>query len=342
MKMQARRNCAARAAFTLIELLMVVALIAIVSTLAVTKIGGVRETAARKVSLASQKAVERGVEAYLSFGGRGIDKLDSLIDDEVGAQLSRQGFFDTAGTSMKTDGAGFYRGPDGDKLDGLALETALERNSGLTPNLANFALLPYALSADEAYALNNWGFKYLMRHTTYALATPRQKYMKGDDGAFLSDEESIGLDANRTACIPRAITNGMVVAAISPFSKTGREIYRDCGQQLIDTIDTQGMTPPQYAAAYRAAGDAVLAEVKATGGTLFAFGLGESASIIGSPDAGLESAPYATYPNKKFYSRYILLFRIDTSSRAGKITFAGAIDPCAATIRSAQRAISEI
>ena len=55
-------------AFTLIELLMVIALIAIVSTLAVSKLGGVREVSARKVSLANQKAVERAVEAYLVNG----------------------------------------------------------------------------------------------------------------------------------------------------------------------------------------------------------------------------------------------------------------------------------
>ena len=36
--------------FTLIELLMVVAIIAIISTLAVTKVGGVKEASARKVS----------------------------------------------------------------------------------------------------------------------------------------------------------------------------------------------------------------------------------------------------------------------------------------------------
>ena len=63
-------------AFTLIELLMVIALIAIVSTLAVSKLGGVREVSARKVSLANQKAVERAVEAYLVNGGR-LNRLDS-------------------------------------------------------------------------------------------------------------------------------------------------------------------------------------------------------------------------------------------------------------------------
>ena len=49
--------------FTLIELLMVIAIVAIISTLAVSKVGGVKEAAARKVSLANQKAVERAVSS---------------------------------------------------------------------------------------------------------------------------------------------------------------------------------------------------------------------------------------------------------------------------------------
>ena len=65
-------------AFTLIELLMVIAIIGIISTLAVSKLGGVREAAARKVSLANQKAVERAVEAYLASDGR-LNRLDSLL-----------------------------------------------------------------------------------------------------------------------------------------------------------------------------------------------------------------------------------------------------------------------
>lgn len=328
--------------FTLIELLMVIALIAIVSTLAVTKVGGIREASARKVSLANQKAVERGVESYISFNHRGIDRLDSLVDDEVPLQTGANGFFDMTSSTMSKTGAGFYLGPDDGKLGAYDAETVRERNAGITPNLANSALLPYSLSEAEAYAMNNWGYKYLMRHTTYADSSPRTEYVTGDDGAYLPDDASLGLDPNRSACIPRAITNGMVVAAISPFSQTGREIYRDCGQLLLDKIDTQGMTPQQYTQAYRAQSGTVLAELSATGGPLLAFGLGENASIVGSADAGLESAPYATYPNRKFYSRYLLLFRVDTSSRAGKVTFAGVIDPCASTVRTAQKAIQEL
>ena len=65
-------------AFTLIELLIVIAVIAIIATLAVGKFGGVREAAARKVSFANQKAVERAVEAYLAGEGR-LNRLDSLL-----------------------------------------------------------------------------------------------------------------------------------------------------------------------------------------------------------------------------------------------------------------------
>ena len=328
-------------AFTLIELLMVIALIAIVSTIAVTKIGGIGEASARKVSLANQKAVERGVAAYLAFGSRGIDRLDSMIDDEVPLKGALSGFYDLAGASLSKTGAGFYLGPDADKLGALDALAVSERNSGLTPHLANMVFLPYSLSADEAYALGNWGYRYVMRHASYADESPLARYSKGDDGAFLPDDAGIGLDPNRSACIPRAITNGMVVAAISPFSPAGREIYRDCGQNLTDTVDPGGKSPQEIAAAYRADSASVLAQLKATGGPLLAFGLGDRASIVGSGDAGLESAPYATYPNRKFYTRYILLFRVDTSTKAGRVSFAGVIDPCGSTVRTAQAALRQ-
>lgn len=323
-------------AFTLIELLMVIALIAIVSTIAVTKISGISEASARKVSLANQKAVERGVSAYLAFGARGIDRLDSLIDDEVQPASGSTAGFDINKTWLSNTGAGFYQGPD--TLGALDAATAADIDSGITPYLANQVLIPYRLSSDEAYALNNWGYAYVLRHTTYAEQSPYAAYSKGDDGGYLENDVSLGLDPNRSACIPRAITNGLVVAAISPFSPAGREIYRDCGQNLIDTVDPSG-TPAAVTAAYRGQSDAVLAQVKATGGPLFAFGLGDKASIIGSSDAGLESAPYATYPNRKYYTRYILLFRVDTSTKAGRVTFAGVLDPCGATIRTAQAAL---
>ena len=311
---------------------MVIALIAIVATLAVSKVGSIREASERKVSLANQKAVERAVESFMTFSRRGIDRLDALVDDEVSRE-SGNGFFDANGTSMAAQGAGFYLGPD-DKGYPLPEDVA-EQASGLTPALVNQVFTPYSLSQNEVYALNNHGFKYVMRHTTYAGQSPRAAYGdKGDDGAYLPSDADLGLDSNKSACIPRAFTNGMVVAAISPFTPMGREIYRGCGVELLATKES--------AAEYRSASAEVVDEVMAKGGALLAFGLGDAASIVGSPDAGLESAPVATYPNKKYYSRYILLFRVETATRAGNVVFAGVIDPCGNTETAARAAIKSL
>ena len=318
--------------FTLIELLMVIALIAIVSTLAVVKVGGIREVSARKVSLANQVQTGRAVDSFMTLNDGRINRLDSLIDDEVGLQ-GGNGFYDVAGTSMSKTGPGFYMGPDD---QGFPLsETLAEKNSGLTPNLVNNVFLPYSLSKAEVYAMNNRGFRIVMRHTTYANSSPREMYgEKGDDGAYLTEDKSVGLDPVRSACIPRALTNGMVVAAISPFTPLGRRIYRECGVQLLDTHET--------AAQYRSAESEVLTELAAAGGPLFAFGLGTDSSVVGSLRGGLDIEPYATYPNRKFYNRFILLFRVSTTTNAGLVEFAGVIDPCGNTVRMAREAIDSL
>ena len=326
------KDTAGRGGFTLIELLMVVALIALVATMAVTKIGGLRGPSERKISLANQKAVERAVEGYVAFARRGIDRLDSLIDEEV-QESDQTGFFDPQGSTMSATGSGFWQGPD--DLGYPLPEIYSEKCSGLTPAMVSQVLTPYALSENEAYSLANRGFKYVLRHATRAKESPRAAYNeKGDDNAYLPDDETLALDPNRAACIPRAFTNGMVVAAISPFTPMGREIYRGCGANLLPNRET--------AADYIAAAEDVKAEVAAAGGALLAFGLGDDASIVGDPQGGIESAPVAAYPNKKFYSRYILLFRVDASTRAGEVEFAGVIDPCGNNERAARNAIKSL
>lgn len=326
--------------FTLIELIMVIALIAIVSTLAVSKIGDLRQRAQRQVSLASQQAVSRAVDVFQTVNNGKIDRLDSLLDLNVADQSSGSaGFFDPQGTSLSATGVGFYFGRD-DKGYPLP-EVFAEKNSGLTPRVANpravanHVLVPYALSKAECNALNNWGFKFVMRHVTEA--TQLTTELKGEDGAYLlsgsDDAETILNDPHASGRYAFSVTGhvGMVVAAVSPFTPFGREIYRDCGQQLLATKQT--------AAEYQSDSAAVIDEVKATGGALLAFGLGPYASVIGSSAGGLETVPYATYPAPKFYRQYILLFRVDTTNPAGKVEFAGVLDPCGNTIRMARAAL---
>ena len=318
---------------------MVVALIAIVSTLAVSKLGGVREGAARKVSLANQKAVERAVDAFLTNGGR-LNRLDSLVyAGDGGAPIfgSAAGDFDFAAVSTAEGRAGLYMGPSADAGE----DVREAHNSGLSPELRSVLCL-YSLSAAQAAALDaRLGLRYVMAHTAYADSDPRSypavHYPKDrayGDGTV--PNASDGLDANDSACVATAVTNLMVVAAVNPMTDLGRTIYQACGQEL---MNTKGWGE-------RYTESEVRSEVAATGGPLVAFGLGESASIVGKADAGLDSAPYATFALKKHYSRYILLFRLKTVG-SGSVSqtlpeFAGVLDCDGSTMRAAQHMIKRM
>ena len=326
-------------AFTLIELLIVIALIAIVSTLAVSKLGGVRESSARKVSLANQKAVERAVEAYLVNDGR-LNRLDSLVyAGDGGAPLagSTEGDFDFTAVSTAEARNGLYMGPSADADESVREQS----NSGLMPELRNVLCL-YTLSKTQAEALNTrLGLRHVMAATAWAdaaeTAFPSQYYSRDrayGDGTV--PNASDGLDPNDSFCVATLVTNAMVVAAVNPMTDLGRTIYQACGQELMNTKNwNESYTESE-----------VRAEVAAKGGPLLAFGLGESASIIGTANAGLENAPYATFPQKHYYSRYILLFRLKTIG-AGSVSqvipeFAGVIDCEGNTVRAAQHVIKRM
>ena len=324
-------------AFTLIELLMVIALIAIVSTLAVSKLGGVREVSARKVSLANQKAVERAVEAYLLNGGR-LNRLDSLLyAGDGGAPLTggTEGDFDFTAVSTAESRNGLYLGPSDDE------SARIEQNSGITPDLQKILCL-YTLNRAQAEALNTrLGLRHVMAATAYAdaaqTAFPSLHYDKDrayGDGTV--PNASDGLDPNASFCVATLVTNSMRFVAINPMTDLGRTVYQAYGQELMNT-KSWGETYTE---------SEVRAEVAAKGGPLLAFGLGDAASIIGKSDAGLEDAPYATFVQKRYYSRYILLFRLKTIG-AGSVSqvipeFAGVIDCEGNTVRAAQHVIKRM
>lgn len=322
--------------FTLIELLMVVAIIAIISTLAVSKVGGVKEASARKVSLANQAAVERAVSSFIVSGGK-INRLDSLIyAGDNGAPIvgaGKEGDFDFDTVSTAEGREGLYLGPSADSVP--TEQIRMERNSGLTPGLQKVLCL-YKLSKAQAEAFaSRLGFRYVMAHSAYAdeddMTFPSLHYpLDRAYGDGTVPNAANGLDPNSSAMVATVLTNSMTVAAVNPMTDIGRTIYQAMGQELLNTKN--------YNDPYDE--NKVRAEVKATGGPLLAFGLGDNCSAIGKANAGLESAPYATYAQRRFYSRYILLFRLRTFGE-GSVSqvipeFAGVIDCCGNTVRAAE------
>jgi hypothetical protein len=318
---------------------MVIAIIAIISTLAVSKLGGVREMAARKVSLANQKAVERSVEAYLANGGR-LNRLDSLLYAGSGGNPLSGGTehdFDFNTVSTAEGRNGLYLGPSAD-ADANVRE---QYNCGLTAELQKILCL-YTLDKAQADAFaTRLGLRHVMAATAYAdaeaTAFPGQHYSKDrayGDGTV--PNASDGLDPNDSFCVATLVTNSMRFAAINPMTDLGRTIYQACGQELMNTKNwNESYTEAE-----------VRAEVAASGGPLIALGLGASASIIGKSDAGLEDAPYSTYVLKKYYSRYILLFRLKTIG-SGSVSqvipeFAGVIDCEGNTLRAAMHVVKRM
>ena len=321
-----------KSAFTLVELVMVVALIAIVATLAVNKVGDMRRRAARKVSLANQQAVGRAVETYLSLHDGRLNRLDWLMDAETptGGASAEDGFAYTLTNKVRGTEGYLYCGPCKAAAYSWPFPEAItEANAGLDPNLRG-VLAPYALNAKEVQALNNLGLRLVMGHTVWADKAPRSAYRdRGADGAYLSDDATVGLDPARSACIATLVTNGLYVAAVSPVTQTGRDIYRDCGQPLLRT--------ERHESSYTAAG--ARAELEATGGVLLAFGLGSEASPVGVAQGGLEAAPFADYLLHKYYRQYILLIRVNRWQAGVPVAeFAGVLDPCGNTVRMARQA----
>ena len=321
--------------FTLVELVMVIAILSIVSTLAVNRIGALREKAARRVSIANQQSLGRAVETFLAIGDAGLNRLDSLID----AGTSDSG---TAGYDFDDRGAmgavgGLYRGPD-DEYDGLSAEQIREKNSGLYddgPSSLVSVLCTYRASEAEAEALRKLGLKYVMRHNTHANASG--SYAALPSSKYECDDKSVpqtldGMDAELSACVAKTVTNGMVFAAVNPATHVGRTIFQACGQDL----PSNKSLGESYDTATAAA------EARASGGVLLAFGLGASSSIVGAAQ-GIDSVPYCEVLPRRFYRQYVLLFRLRSSGSGGAsgtaAEFAGVLDPMGNTVAAARQAL---
>lgn len=312
------------AGFTLIELIVVIAILSLLSTLAVNRIGAIRERAARSVSVANQLATGRAVETFLAANDGKLDRLDSLLD--AGTSSSPGGGYDYAGRGAAGTVGGLYRGPDDNTS-----ETVRERNAGLYdegPSSLAEVLCLYRVNEDEAAALRRIGLRYVLRHDTYAAGTAHSHYGKGDDGSIPSPAD--GLDPELSACIATTVTNGLAFAAIDATREPGRAIYRACGQQLLSTEPSGSYDR-----------DAAEAEIAATGGPLLALGLGTGATIVGAARGGIDSVPSSEIIHSKYYRHYILLFRLRTLPGTVVAEFAGVLDPSGRSIPSARLSLKD-
>ena len=156
------------AGFTLYELLMVITILAILSTLAFSKYSLVQKASAQKLSLSNQLLVSKAVETYLGLNNEeGINRLDALID--VGTAAGTGGTFDYTrnGTGVAD---GIYRGPKPFNASNAQI------NQGMDSGLAN-VLCVYYLTESEAAALGKLGLSFVMRSVTAAPSSSQSVVM---------------------------------------------------------------------------------------------------------------------------------------------------------------------
>ena len=304
-----------RAGFTLVELLTVIAIIAIISTLAIQKLSGLKIDAKEKVNLANVVRIGNALETHVAASGdkARFDRLDALTL------------------------YGASRGSDGD-TSALSQTAALmiytnETNRGLSPSLWNgpfnayFAAVPvlgtYYLTEAEARALHDdLGMDYIMR------GTDGGRFTVGDDTAWLSDDVK---DPLRCASIATFVTNGLAVAAVNPGATVGdvpvgADIYKACGERVYFAME--GRTASIVAGgAKRTDNRAAFEALREGEGILLAFGIGDNASIVGSNLSGLDSAPVCAAVDSAEYGRYLVLVRlVRGSADTVRAEYAGVMD----------------
>lgn len=308
----------AKSGFTLIELLMVIGILAIITTLALSKFSSLRESSAQRLSLSNQSMIQGAVDTYLALNSaEGLNRLDALID--FGTVAGSGGTFNYTLNDTNAVG-GIYRGPK--PFDPVKNNS----NKGMDSGLAK-ALCVYYLNSSEAAALKKLGLNYVLR-SVVAAAAGYGGYGSGEDGSLILVQNE--LDPQLAPAVATTVASGLACAAIDPRYATGSLIYQACGQNLAVT-NWVGQNVADVD---------VNATLKNVGGKLLAFGLNENASLIGKGNGGLMATPYSEVLPKEYYRQYILLIRLKTSGSGMVSTtsaeFAGVLDPQGNTIRSAR------
>ena len=325
-----KRQAASRAGFTLVELLVVVAILAIVASFAISQFSTTQKTSAEKVSIANQEAVNRAVQSYLMInGGTGLNYLDSLID--WGTALGTVGTFSTNLNSTTVVG-GVYRGPKQVSFSDTSAPgaTAVEQNHGMASDLASKVCVYYLSSSDVA-SLKKLGltraiyFNYTTLHASSRgglTVTPEMEIIDGGPAFRVEHAPSFGV----------ALTNGTPVLAIKPAVST-LSLYKAFGSRLYATngvAGANGVVPPPSTDAE--------AMAAASGKVLLLFGLGEDSTLIGARNGGLDNAPRCEALDYSYYRQYLLVVRCMSGASAlnAGAEFAGVLDPKGQTVSDAR------
>lgn len=312
-----------KSGFTLVELVLVIAIIAMISVLAIGKYAGVRDASKAKLNLANFSRIGASVDTFVALNDGALDRLDSLLYYGTSTDGSNAANMSSSISARLTS----------DLTNGVVLNPALCTDTSGYGISSGGLLCPYYLSAADVAALrNHLGLKYAM------YGTDGTHFLEGDDGAWAEGSVS---DPARVSSVAKALTNGLCVACVNPgaFSGTtpnGCNVYQACGQDVRYTPQGKILIDGDQANKHNA--QSAFDALDAGPGILLAFGLGESASIVGNNKAGLDHAPVCPLvSDPREYNYYLVLVRLRTNESGVRIAeYAGLVDSMGNTVSMAR------
>ncbi len=308
--------------FTLVELLMVIAIIGIISMLAIQKLSGLQTDAKEKMNLANLERVSNALETYIAANADtdstvNLDKLDSLT---LWSDHMRGSEGDTSKLGQKTELLVYTN-----VVGNVGLSTAIFGDANPFTDVSEKLLGQYYLSSSDVSVLARD-----LQLTRLYEGTDGARNRVGDDQAWAQGE--IG---SPDKCSSVCVSNypGRVVAVVNPGATRGQtpvgaSVYKSVGQDVAYSYSGKIMVGGAVQADNKTAFETLMAG----GGILMAFGLGENCALIGNNRGGLDSAPVSPVMRKDEYRRYIVLVRVKYSKQGSRFTaksaeYAGVMDP---------------
>ena len=353
-----------RNGFTLIELIIVIAILGFVTVVGIHSYGNVREVQAKKVNLANIKRVysalstyemlnrEQGASGY--FGG-----LDSLIDAaSSGSWRGGEGTFDL-GTRTETTGRGstsatfdarqvhsglgiydgswkvlgaLYNAAGQGSGSTASISDAQEQNRGMRGTGLWKSLGIYYLTASDVELLRNAGIDYYYLHNP----STQQAYGATRNG-YCSVEMENGVAYSSAADGHLKIMGGGPgfrpdMSAFYPTILTNGTPVAVLNPTSSAYDDFGYPLAVTNSAPTTSEAEAALASVK-----LLCFGVGKNAECVRS-QIGLGEAPHNPAFDKKNYRNYIAVFALKAGGQgvASACRLAGVLDCAGNTYRAAE------
>jgi len=335
-----------RAGFTLIELIIVIAILAFVTVIGIHNFGNVRELQAKKMNATNIKRVYETLATYdtLQREQGAVDHLrffDALVDakQSAGAWTGTPGEYEWTDTAVSGQ-PGIY---DGDwkfllplknaagklmkEYTSADLEDLKEENKGTRAAGLLAKLAIYHLSTNDCALLRAAGIRTYMLHNPSTGQSG--DYAKLPDNAHTVGGGGPGFRPDMSAYYPATLEPGSPVALVKPLesAKGGASpstIYKDFGYAYTAT----------NALSYTESAQAAM--LSTLGVRLVCFGIGQNAECVRN-QYGLGEAPVNPVFDKKHYRNYVAVFALKSGGQgvAGSCHLVGVLDCAGQTHRAA-------